>query len=89
MQLLLRTCDSGIPTRCANTTARVSVARNQFAPQWQQLPYQIVLAEDRAPDNVALLNIRAVDSDLLVSQSRLGQRPSGESVWSWSGQWWS
>lgn len=69
LQLLLRVCDSGIPTRCANTTARVSIARNQFPPQWQQLPYQIVLAEDRVPDNVPLLNVAAVDSDLLVSPS--------------------
>ena len=67
MQLLLRVCDSGFPTRCANTTARMSIVRNQFPPVWQQLPYQIVLPEDRVPDSVPLLNVQALDSDLLVS----------------------
>ncbi|KAL8559117.1 hypothetical protein ACOMHN_046165 [Nucella lapillus] len=65
--LLLRVCDSGFPARCANSTASISVVRNQFPPVWQQLPYQIVIAEDRTPDSVPLLTIQATDSDLLGS----------------------
>ncbi|XP_035826838.1 protocadherin Fat 4-like [Aplysia californica] len=65
--LLLKACDQGIPQRCADITARVAVVRNQFFPLFVNLPYQIVVREDREPSGVSLLTLTAQDRDIIGS----------------------
>ncbi|GFN78435.1 protocadherin fat 4, partial [Plakobranchus ocellatus] len=65
--LQVQACDQGVPQRCVDVTARVIVTRNQFSPEFQNLPYQIVINENREPSAESLLTLVATDADLTGS----------------------
>ncbi|RUS85645.1 hypothetical protein EGW08_006591, partial [Elysia chlorotica] len=62
--LQIQACDQGVPKRCAEIQGRVIVVRNQFAPQFQNLPYQIIINENREASAESLLRLVATDEDL-------------------------
>ena len=65
--LVIKACDQGIPQRCADINAGVNVIRNQFFPNFLNLPYRIVISEDLAAPSSALLRLAAEDRDLVGS----------------------
>ena len=59
----LRACDNGLPSRCANSTATITVTRNQFPPFFLNEPYTRTIQETFAIGN-EVLSLTAQDQDM-------------------------
>ena len=67
MQLIISASDGREPLQATNTTVRVTVTRDESAPQFENVPYDDArVSENTAVNQVFYTKVRASDRDLQV-----------------------
>lgn len=66
-QINVRAVDGGSPPRSSgNSSVKIDVSRNLYAPVFEQLVYPLTLNENQ-PTNAQVLSVRATDADSEVA----------------------